>query len=90
MDFLLEDEMIDLVTFCLQNPDSSQVQSKKQRFTEIGRELFAQGSIDATENFFFAIQNRITEEIGKDPLLLENCGRAFLMNGNNYRYYLEK
>ena len=67
MDFMLEEEMIDLVTFCLQNPDSSEVQSKKQRFIEIGRELFADGGIDAMENFFFAIQNRITEEIGKDP-----------------------
>jgi len=25
------------------------------------------GGIDALENFFFVIKNRITEEIGKDP-----------------------
>ena len=40
MDFLLEEEMIDILTFCLQNPDSSDVEPKKQRLKEIGRELF--------------------------------------------------
>ena len=39
MDFILEEEMIDLLTFCLQNPDSDTINSKKKRFTEIGKEL---------------------------------------------------
>ena len=29
MDFMLEEEMIDLLTFCLQNPDSNEIESKK-------------------------------------------------------------
>ena len=41
MDFILEEEMIDILTFCLQNPNSDLIESKKQRFKEIGHELFA-------------------------------------------------
>ena len=67
MDFMLEEELIDLMTFCLQNPDSSEVTGKKTRISEIGKELFDDGGVDALENFFFALKNRITEEIGKDP-----------------------
>ena len=40
MDFMLEEELIDLMTFCLQNPDSSEVSKKKKRITEIGQDLF--------------------------------------------------
>jgi len=29
MDFMLEEELIDLYTFCLQNPDSPEVEQKK-------------------------------------------------------------
>ena len=64
---MLEEELIDLMTFCLQNPDSPEVEQKKQRITEVGKELHADGGIDALENFFFVLKNRITEEIGKDP-----------------------
>ncbi len=67
MDAMLEEEMIDLITFCLQNPVSNEVDSKKSRISEIGKELYADGGVDTMENMFFAIQNRITEEIGKDP-----------------------
>jgi hypothetical protein len=67
MDFLLEEEMIDLITFCLQNPKSPQVAEKKSRMAEIGRELYADGGVDAFENMFFALENRIKEEIGQDP-----------------------
>jgi hypothetical protein len=66
MDMMLEEELIDLMTFCLQNPES-QVDDKKKRISEIGQELFADGGVDALENFFFVLKNRITEEIGKDP-----------------------
>lgn len=78
MDFMLEEEMIDLVTFCLQNPDSDEVVQKKARITEIGKELFADGGTDALENMFFAIENRIKEEIGKDPKPFRS-----LWNGNS-------
>ena len=67
MDFMLEEELIDLMTFCLENPDSSESVEKKNRISEIGKELFEDGGVDALENFFFALKNRITEEIGKDP-----------------------
>jgi hypothetical protein len=67
MDFMLEEELIDLLTLCLTNPDSPEKNSKKQRITEIGKELYADGGLDALENMFFALKNRITEEIGKDP-----------------------
>ena len=67
MDFLLEEEMIDILTFCLQNPNSDEVDSKKQRLEEIGSELFNDGGIDAMENFFFVVENRIIGEIEKDP-----------------------
>ena len=67
MDFILEEEMIDLLTFCLQNPNSDLIESKKQRFKEIGQELFESGGVDAMENFFFAVDNRIQGEINQDP-----------------------
>lgn len=67
MDFMLEEELIDLMSFCLQNTESSQVVEKKKRISEIGGELFADGGVDALENFFFVLKNRITEEIGQDP-----------------------
>ncbi len=67
MDFLLEEEMIDILTFCLQNPDSDETESKKQRLKEIGQELFNDGGVDAMENFFFVVENRIIGEIEKDP-----------------------
>jgi|TARA_B100002003_G_C13613473_1_gene315238 hypothetical protein len=37
------------------------------RVKEIGKELFDDGGVDALENFFFAISNRIQGEIEKDP-----------------------
>jgi len=67
MDFMLEEELIDLMTFCLQNPDSTELPDKHKRITEIGHELYADGGVDALVNFSFVLKNRITEEIGKDP-----------------------
>jgi len=67
MDFMLEEELIDLMTFCLQNPESDEITIKKKRIAEIGKELFLDGGLDALENFFFSIKNRIIGEIEKDP-----------------------
>ena len=78
MDFMLEEEMIDLLTFCLQNPDSSEVSQKKDRIQEIGKELHSDGGVDALENMYFALENRIKEEIGKDPRPFRS-----LWNGNS-------
>ncbi len=64
---MLEEELIDLMTFCLQTPDSPKLVEKKKRITKIGQEIFDDGGIDALENFFFVLKNRITEEIKKDP-----------------------
>lgn len=64
---MLEEELIDLMTFYLQNPNSSEIPEKYKRITEIGRELYTDGGIDGLENFFFVLKNRINEEIEKDP-----------------------
>ena len=83
LDFLLEEEMIDILTYCLENPDSDDVDSKKQRLKEIGKELFNDGGVDAMENFFFVVENRIICEIEKDPKPFRN-----LWNGitNEWNY----
>ena len=65
MDFMLEEELIDLMTFCLENPESKETEEKKKRIAEIGGELHADGGVDALENFFFVLKNRISEEIGR-------------------------
>ena len=67
MDFMLEEELVDLMTFCLEHPESLEIEQKKTRISEIGKELYEDGGIDALENFAFVLKNRIIEEIGKDP-----------------------
>jgi len=67
MDFMLEEELVDLMTFCLQNPNSTEIEKNKKRIAEIGKELYEDGGLDALVNFSFVLKNRITEEIGKDP-----------------------
>ena len=56
-----------MLTFCLQNPESQEVDEKKKRISEIGKDLFDDGGVDALDNFEFVLKNRIQEEIGKDP-----------------------
>ena len=67
---MLEEELIDLMTFCLQNPDSSEISDKHARIIDIGGEIYADGGVDALENFSFVLKNRITQEIEKDPSTL--------------------
>ena len=74
---MLEEELIDLMTFCLQNPDSSEIDDKHSRITEIGGEIFADGGVDALENFSFVLKNRITQEIEKDPSPLLSLWNGF-------------
>ena len=64
---MLEEELIDLMTFCLQNSDSSEINEKHARIIEIGQEIYDDGGNDAIENFSFVLKNRITQEIEKDP-----------------------
>ena len=63
MDFMLEEELIDLFTFCLQNPQSSEIESKKSRIKEIGKEIFDNGGFNGMENIYFAVENRVEAEI---------------------------
>jgi hypothetical protein len=62
----LEEELYDLITYCIQNPNASDLESKKQRVQEIGKELYADGGVDAMENIFYPIEIRVKEEIGID------------------------
>ena len=64
---MLEEELIDLMTFCIQNPDSTEINEKHDRIIEIGGEIYADGGVDALENFSFVLKNRIIQEIEKDP-----------------------
>ena len=66
MDVYLEEELYDLITYCIQNPNASDFESKKQRVREIGKELYADGGVDAMENIFYPIGFRIRQEIGQD------------------------
>jgi hypothetical protein len=66
MDAYLEEELYDILIYCLQNPDSSDFEAKKQRVFTIGKELYADGGMDAMENMFYSIEFRIKEEIGKE------------------------
>jgi hypothetical protein len=66
LDAYLEEELYDLLTFCIKEPQSSEAPAKRKRVEEIGRELYADGGTDALENMFFALENRLKEEIGAD------------------------
>ena len=66
MDAYLEEELYDLISYCIQNPNALDFESKKQRVQEIGKELYADGGVDAMENIFYPIEFRVKEEIGKD------------------------
>jgi hypothetical protein len=67
LDAYLEEELYDLLTHCIQNePNSQDYESKRQRIVEIGKELYSDGGVDAMENMYFSIENRIKEEIQKD------------------------
>ena len=65
MDAYLEEELYDILTYGIQNPNASDFESKKQRIEDVGRELYADGGTDAMENMFYSIEFRIKDEIGK-------------------------
>jgi hypothetical protein len=66
LDAYLEEELYDILTYCIQNPNVSDFESKKKRAEEIGKELYADGGVDAMENMFYSIEFRVEEEIEKD------------------------
>ena len=66
MDAYLEEELYDILTYCIQNREASDFESKKQRVSMIGKELYADGGTDAMENMFYSIEFRIKDEIAND------------------------
>jgi len=62
----LEEELYDLLTYCIQNTEAHDFAGKKGRMQEIGRELYADSGIDALENMFFSVEHRVKEEIGRE------------------------
>ena len=66
MDAYLEEELYDILTYCIQNPNASDFEAKKTRVEEIGNELFADGGVDAMQNMFYSIEFRVKDEIGND------------------------
>lgn len=69
---MLEEELVDLFTSCLKDPDSTDVTSQKERITTIGHEIHADGGLDAMVNFFFAVRNRVVGETGLDTAPLQS------------------
>jgi hypothetical protein len=59
-------ELYDILIYCIQNPDASDFEAKKQRVSTIGKDLFADRDTDAMKNMFYSIEFRIKEEIGKE------------------------
>lgn len=66
IDAYLEEELYDILIYCLHNPDASDFEAKKQRVSMIGKELYADGGMDTMENMFYSIEFRVKEEIGKE------------------------
>ncbi len=66
MDAGLEEELYDLLTLCIQQPDSPENAKRKTRIVEIGQELAADGGADSMETMFFSIEQRIQGEISAD------------------------
>ena len=67
LDAYLEEELYDLLTFCIQNdPSSDEYAKKRKRVEEIGKELYSDGGNDALENMFFSIEHRIRDEIKQE------------------------
>lgn len=66
MDAYLEEELYDLLIACIKDPNAAA--AGKERIAGIGRELHADGGVDAMENMFFSIEHRIKEEISADAL----------------------
>ena len=52
MDAYLEEELYDILTYCIQNSDAADFEEKKQRVFTIGKELYSDG-IDTMENMFY-------------------------------------
>ena len=49
MDAYLEEELYDILTYCIQNPNASDFESKKRRMKDIGRDLFYKNKPQSTK-----------------------------------------
>ena len=83
MDAYLEEELYDILTYCIQNPGSSDFEAKKQRVSLIGKELYADGGTDAMVNMFYSVEIRIKEEIGKEA---KSCRSWWNDISNEWKY----
>jgi hypothetical protein len=45
MDAYLEEELYDILTYCIQNSDAADFKEKKQRVFTIGKELYSDGEL---------------------------------------------
>ena len=66
MDAYLEEELYDALVYCIPNPAATDLENKRKRAEEIGKELFSDGGVDAMENMFYSIEFRVRDEIGQD------------------------
>ena len=66
MDAYLEEELYDVLVYCIQNPEATDLKEKRKRAEEIGKELFSDGGVDAMENMFYSIEFRVKDEISQD------------------------
>ncbi len=66
MDAYLEEELFDTLVYCIQNPEAVDLETKRNRAEEIGKELFSDRGVDAMENMFYSIEFRVKDEIGQD------------------------
>ena len=77
IDAYLKEELYDILIYCLQNPDASDFEAKKQRVSTIGKELYADGGMDTMESMFYSIKFRVKEEIGKEANPYRSCNYMF-------------
>ena len=66
MDAYLEEELYDILTYCIQNPNASDLGLKRTRVEEIGKELHSDVGLDSMENMLYSIEFRIKDELKKD------------------------
>jgi predicted Zn-dependent protease len=83
LDAYLEEDLDDLITYCMQNPDASNFEVKRRRVEEIGRVLYADGGVDATEDMFYPIEFRVKEEKEKMLSHTVHGGMILPRSGSN-------
>jgi len=57
MDAYLEEELYDILTYCIQNPNGSDLELNRKRVEEIGKELHSDGGLVGKYVLLNRIQN---------------------------------